>query len=63
MSSSASLAFKHFPWQYCRPSGVNAEFDPSQDNAATQNARAPLIGQITSSGIATPLNAPAHRLA
>lgn len=51
---SESLAFKYFPWQYWRPSGVNAEFDPSQANTATQNARALLIGQITSSGTATP---------
>jgi phage tail sheath gpL-like len=50
---SESLAFKYFPWQYWRPSGVNAEFDPSQANTATQNARALLIGQITSSGTAT----------
>ena len=54
MSYSSSLAFKYFPWQYWRPSGVNAEFDPSQANTATQNARALLIGQILSSGIATP---------
>lgn len=51
---SESLAFKYFPWQDPRPSGVNAEFDPSQANTATQNARALLIGQITSSGTATP---------
>ena len=51
---SESLAFKYFPWQDWRPSGVNAEFDPSQANTATQNARALLIGQITSSGTATP---------
>ncbi len=51
---SESLAFKYFPWQYWRPSGVNAEFDPSQANTATQNARALLVGQITSSGTATP---------
>ena len=51
---SESPAFKYFPWQYWRPSGVNAEFDPSQANTATQNARALLIGQITSSGTATP---------
>ena len=51
---SESLAFKYFPWQYRRPSGVNAEFDPSQANTATQNARALLIGQITSSGTPTP---------
>ena len=51
---SESLAFKYFPWQYWRPSGVNAEFDPSQANTATQNARALLIGQIASSGTATP---------
>ena len=51
---SESLALKYFPWQYWRPSGVNAEFDASQANTATQNARALLIGQITSSGTATP---------
>ena len=48
---SDSLAFKYFPWQYWRPSGVNAEFDPSQANTATQNARALLIGQISSHGL------------
>jgi phage tail sheath gpL-like len=53
MSFSSALAFKYFPWQFWRPSGVNAEFDPSQANTAVQNQRALLIGQITSSGTAT----------
>ncbi len=53
MSYSASHAFNYFRWQYWHPSGVNAEFDPSQANAAAQNARALLIGQITSTGATT----------
>ena len=52
--SGSALAFKYFPSQFWRPSGVNAEFDASQANTATQNQRALLIGQITSSGTATP---------
>jgi len=50
---SGTLAFKYFPSQW-RPSGVNIEFDASQANTATQNQRALLIGQILSSGTATP---------
>ena len=50
---SGTLAFKYFPSAAWRPSGVNAEFDNSQANTATQNQRALLIGQITSSGTAT----------
>jgi phage tail sheath gpL-like len=52
--SGGALAFKYFPWQFWRPSGVNTEFDPSQANTATQNQRALLIGQILSTGTATP---------
>ncbi len=44
---SGTLAFKYFPSQSWRPSGVNVEFDASQANNATQNQRALLIGQIT----------------
>ena len=51
---SGSLAFKYFPSLTWRPSGVNAEFDASQANTATQNQRALLIGQILGSGTATP---------
>jgi len=51
--SGGALAFKYFPWQFWRPSGVNTEFDPSQANTATQNQRALLIGQILSTGTAT----------
>ena len=50
---SGTLAFKYFPSTAWRPSGVNAEFDNSQANTATQNQRALLIGQITVSGTAT----------
>jgi phage tail sheath gpL-like len=50
---SGTLAFKYFPSTAWRPSGVNAEFDNSQANTATQNQRALLIGQITGSGTAT----------
>ena len=53
MSGSGSRASSTFPSQFWRPSGVNAEFDASQANTATQNQRALLIGQITSSGTAT----------
>ncbi len=51
---SGTLAFKYFPSQQWRPSGVNIEFDNSQANTATQNQRALLIGQILASGTATP---------
>ena len=51
--SGSALAFKYFPSQLWRPAGVNAEFDASQANTATQNQRAAIIGQITSSGTAT----------
>ena len=51
---SGSLAFKYFPSQLWRPSGVNIEFDPSQANTATQNQRALLIGQIFAAGTAVP---------
>jgi phage tail sheath gpL-like len=51
---SGTLAFKYFPSQLWRPSGVNIEFDASQANTATQNQRALLIGQILASGTATP---------
>ena len=51
---SESLAFKYFPSQFWRPSGVNVEFDPSNANTATQSQRALLIGQIPSTGTATP---------
>jgi phage tail sheath gpL-like len=47
---SGTLAFKYFPAATWRPSGTNIEFDASQANTATQNQRALLIGQITSSG-------------
>jgi phage tail sheath gpL-like len=50
---SGSLAFKTFPASTWRPSGVFAEFDPSQANTATQNQRTLLVGQILSSGTAT----------
>ena len=50
--SGGGLAFKYFPSQSWRPSGVNVEFDPSQANTATQSQRALLIGQITSAGTA-----------
>src|SRR5271165_3488070 len=50
--SGSSLAFKYFPSQFWRPSGVNTEFDASQANTATQNQRALLIGQILASGTA-----------
>jgi phage tail sheath gpL-like len=49
---SGALAFKYFPAGSWRPSGVNAEFDASQANTATQNQRALLIGQVTSAGTA-----------
>jgi phage tail sheath gpL-like len=52
---SGTLAFKYFPSQLWRPSGVNVEFDASQANTATQNQRALLIGQIASAGT-TPVN-------
>jgi len=51
---SGALAFKYFPAANWRPSGVNVEFDASQANTATQNQRALLIGQMLSSGSATP---------
>jgi phage tail sheath gpL-like len=50
----ATLAFKYFPAQTWRPSGVYAEFDPSMANTAIQNLRALVIGQMLSSGTATP---------
>ena len=50
--SGAGTAFKYFPWQFWRPSGVNTEFSATQANTATQNQRALLIGQILSSGTA-----------
>lgn len=50
----ATLGFKYFPAQTWRPSGVYAEFDPSQANTAIQQLRALVIGQILSSGTATP---------
>lgn len=50
---SGSLGFKYFPYASFRPSGVYNEFDPSQANTATQNQRALIVGQITSSGTAT----------
>jgi phage tail sheath gpL-like len=51
---SGTLAFKYFPSQLWRPSGVNIEFDNSQANTATQNQRALLIGQILAGGTAVP---------
>ena len=52
--SGSALAFKYFPSQLWRPSGVFAEFDASQANTATQNQRTLIVGQITSAGTATP---------
>lgn len=57
---SSTLAFRYFPSQTWRPSGVNIEFDASQANTATQNQRTLLIGQMLSSGSAvanTPVQA------
>jgi phage tail sheath gpL-like len=54
---SGTLAFRYFPSQTWRPSGVNIEFDPSQANTTTQNLRALLIGQILAGGT-TPPNVP-----
>jgi phage tail sheath gpL-like len=51
---SAALGFEYFPSTMWRPSGVNAEFNASQANTATQFQRALIVGQITSSGTATP---------
>jgi phage tail sheath gpL-like len=42
---SGTLAFRYFPAQTWRPSGVYAEFDPSQANTAIQPLRALIIGQ------------------
>ncbi len=53
-TAGPSLAFKYFPWQNWRPAGVNAEFDASQANTATQNQCALLIGQILAGGTAAP---------
>ena len=51
--SGSALAFKYFPSQLWRPAGVNAEFDASQANTATQNQRALVVGQITSACAST----------
>jgi phage tail sheath gpL-like len=50
---SGTLGFKYFPSATWLDSGVYTEFDPSQANTATQNQRALIVGQITSSGTAT----------
>jgi phage tail sheath gpL-like len=50
----AALAFKYFPAMSWRPSGVYAEFDPSQANTAPQNQRALIVGQVLAAGTATP---------
>jgi phage tail sheath gpL-like len=50
----AALGFKYFPAMSWRPSGVYAEFDPSQANTAPQNMRALIVGQILASGSAVP---------
>lgn len=51
---SGAIGFKYFPAANWRPSGVNAEFDNSQANTATQSQRALILGQILSSGTAPP---------
>lgn len=50
---SGTLAFRYFPAQTWRPSGVYAEFDPSQANTAIQPLRALIIGQMLAGGTAT----------
>jgi phage tail sheath gpL-like len=47
---SGTLAFRYFPAQTWRPSGVYAEFDPSQANTAIQQLRALIIGQKLAGG-------------
>jgi phage tail sheath gpL-like len=47
---SATLAFRYFPAQTWRPSGVYVEFDPSQANTAIQPLRALVIGQKLTAG-------------
>lgn len=52
--SGSTLAFRYFPARTFRPSGVYAEFDPSQANTAIQPLRALIIGQKLAGGSATP---------